>query len=271
MCCWGWLELVLLLACVNLVNLLLARATARQRELSTRLALGAGRVGIFRQLLTESLLLAGLGGLAGIALAYALRGALSSLLTESFAANFDWRVLVFAMGISLLTGVVFGSVPIWQGMQADVNQGLKDASHATMGQRKVWLGRTLVTAQVALSTILLLAAGLFVRTLTNQAHIPLGFRADHMLLFKINPPRSRYTGQRAGALYRQLEEKVAAIPGVRSETLSNMCVNWGRTLGIDLSCDGETGAPAGRASADKWSRRGFFSNDGHSDSSGTRF
>jgi len=214
---------------VNLVNLLLARGTARQRELSTRLALGAGRGAIVRQLLTESALLAGLGGLAGVAVAYVGRRALPGLLTESWrpallVADFDWQVLLFAGGVTLLAGLLLGAVPVWQGMQADLNDGLKDGSHATMGLRKASVGKGLVVLQVGLSTILLLAAGLFVRTLTNLAHIPLGFRADHMLMFKISPPRTRHNDSQMIALFQRIEEKLAAIPGVRAATLSNIAI-----------------------------------------------
>jgi predicted permease len=221
--------LVLLLACVNLANLLLARAAARQREMSTRLALGAGRACIFRQLLTESLLLSSLGGMAGLVLSYLGRNIIPRLLTDSWrpasvSVDFDWRVLLFAVGVSLLTGIVFGAVPIWQAMRTDVSAALKDGSHATMGRRKAWVGKGLVVLQVAISTILLIGAGLFVRTLVNLSHTPLGFRADHILLFKLNPPRTRYTDEQMIALYRQLEGKFAAIPGVRSVTFSDIAL-----------------------------------------------
>lgn len=219
--------LVLLLACVNLTNLLLARAANRQREMSTRLALGAGRPCILRQLLTESLLLSGMGGMAGLLLSYLGRNIIPHLLTDSWRparvnVDFDWRVLLFTIGVSLVTGIVFGVVPMWQAMHTDTNAALKDASHATMGRQKVWLGRGLVVLQVALSTILLMGGALFLRTLLNLSHTPLGFRAGHMLLFKLNPPRTRYTDEQMIALYRQLEDKFAAIPGVRSVTVSNI-------------------------------------------------
>jgi hypothetical protein len=103
-----------------------------------------------------------------------------------------------------------------------VNGALKDASRSTTGRHKVWFGKALVVLQVALSTVLLMGAGLFVRTLLNLEHTPLGFRTDHMLMFKLNPPRTRYTDQQMLALYAQLEERLAAIPGVRSVTLSNI-------------------------------------------------
>jgi predicted permease len=221
--------LVLLLASANLANLLLARATGRQREMSVRLALGAGRAGILRQLLTESLLLSILGGFAGLFLAYLGRNLIPRLLTNPARPaltnlDFDWRVLLFTLVVSLVTGIAFGAVPIWQATRADMISGLKDASHATMGRERSWLGKGLVVLQVSLSTILLLAAGLFVRTLANLNQTPLGFRADHLLLFKLTPPRTRYTDEAMLNLYRRLEEKIVAVPGVRSVTMSNIAL-----------------------------------------------
>jgi predicted permease len=221
--------LVLLLACVNLANLLLARAATRQREMSTRLALGAGRMHILRQVLTESLLLSLMGGVAGLMLGYLGRNIIPRLLaTPSQPAvtqvDFDWRVLAFSAGLSLATGILFGIVPAWQATRSDGNTALTDASQTTAGGPRFWLGKSLVIFQVGLSTILLIGAGLFVRTLANLNHTPLGFRADHILLFRLNPPRSRYSDAQMMTLYQQLEEKLAAIPGVRSVSMSNIAI-----------------------------------------------
>jgi predicted permease len=150
----------------------------------------------------------------------------------SIAADFDWQVLAFTATVSLLTGILFGTFPVWHAMRHDVNPALKDGTHATAGRRSAWLGKALVVLQVSLSTILLIGAGLFVRTLINLTRTPLGFRTDHMLLFKLDPPRLRYSDEKMLALYRQLEEKFAAIPGVRSVTLSN----------ISLIGDGHSGS-----------------------------
>ena len=215
--------LVLLLACVNLANLLLARAAGRRREMSTRIALGAGRAIILRQLLTESLLLSALGGLAGLALGFVGRNLLSGLLADSWhragvKADFDWGVVSFAVAISLLTSLVFGAVPIWQAMRTDVNSALKEA------RQKVRVGQGLVVLQIALSTVLLIAAGLFVRTLLNLSFTPVGFPTDHLLVFKLNPPRTRYTDAQMLRLYANIEERFAAIAGVRSVTLSNIAL-----------------------------------------------
>jgi predicted permease len=229
--------LVLVLACVNLANLLLARAAARQREISTRFALGAGRMRILRQVLTESLLLSGMGGLLGLALGYAGRGVIPRLLARDENATlllveFDWRVMAFTAGMAVATGVLFGVAPAWRALRADVNASLKDGSQAAAGRQGAWLGKGLVVVQIALSAILLVGAGLFVRTLVNLGHTELGFREDHLLLFRVNPPRTvKVDGQRL-ALYQRLEAKLAAIPGVRSVTMTD----------IALIGDGNSGA-----------------------------
>jgi predicted permease len=221
--------IVLLLACVNLANLLLARANAREREVSTRLALGAGRIRIVGQMLTESLLLSSLGGAAGLLIGYLGRNLIPHLLAKSWSPetmqlDFDGRVVAFTVAISLATGILFGLVPAWQATRTDVNSGLKDATHATSSRQKMGLGKSLVIFQIALSAILLIGAGLFVRTLFNLSHTPLGFQPDNILLFRLDPPRTRYTGPQSTALYLQLEEKLAAIPGIRSVTLSTIAI-----------------------------------------------
>ena len=221
--------LVLLLACVNLANLLLARAATRQREMSTRLALGARRMHILRQVLTESLLLSCMGGVAGLLLGYLGRNGIPRLLASPSQpamtqVEFDWPVLAFTAGLSLATGLLFGIVPAWQATRSDGNSALNDADRATAGGHGMWFGKALVIFQIALSTILLIGAGLFVRTLANLNHTPLGFRADHILLFRLNPPRTRYSDAHMLVFYQQLEEKLAAIPGVRSVSMSNIAI-----------------------------------------------
>jgi predicted permease len=236
--------LVLLLACVNLANLLLARAATREREMSTRLALGAGRMHILRQALLESLLLSSIGGVAGLLLGFLGRNAIPRLLAApmqpaTMQVDFDWPVLVFTLAVSLWTGLLFGIVPAWQATRTDVNTALKDASHATANRQKMWLGKGLVVFQIALSTLLLIGAGLFVRTLVNLSHRPLGFRADHILLFRLSPPRTRYTDVQMVALYRQVEEKLAAIPGVRLVSMSNIAIIGDGHSGSTFHVSGE--------------------------------
>jgi predicted permease len=133
-------------------------------------------------------------------------------------------VLAFTAGLSLATGVLFGIVPAWQATRSDGNNALNDADHATAGGHGMWFGKALVIFQIGLSTILLIGAGLFVRTLANLSHTPLGFRADHILLFRLNPPRTRYSDAQMMALYLNLEEKLTVIPGVRSVSMSNIAI-----------------------------------------------
>jgi predicted permease len=226
--------LVLLLACVNLANLLLARAAARQREMSTRLALGAGRGRILRQVLTESLLLSGLGGAAGLLLGFLGRNLIPRLIEDTqqpsaMRVDFDWRVIAFTIAVSLGTGILFGVAPAWRAMHADSGTAGKDAergsgSRVHGGRSRMRLGKGLVVFQIALSAILLIGAGLFVRTLVKLGQTPLGFRSDHLLLFRLNPPQARYTEAHVTAMYKQLEEKLAAIPGVRSASMSNIAI-----------------------------------------------
>jgi predicted permease len=233
--------LVLVLACVNLANLLLARAAARQREMSTRFALGAGRARIVRQVLTENLLLSGMGGLLGLAIGYAARGVIPGLLARDENATllqveFDWRVMAFTAAVALATGVFFGVAPAWQAMRAESSGALKDGGHgrgdARGGKQGVWVGKGLVVVQIALSAILLVGAGLFVRTLVNLGHAELGFREDHLLLFRVNPPRKVHVDGQRLAMYQRLEGNLAAIPGVKSVTMTD----------IALIGDGNSGA-----------------------------
>jgi len=240
--------LVLLLACVNLANLLLARATARQTEIGTRLALGAGRARIVRQFLTESLMLSILGGALGLILSFSSRRLIPLLFENTgqlraLRPEFDWLTLAFTMAVSLAAAIVFGTIPASQATRAEVNTALKDGSYATPSQNRRWLGKGLVVVQIMLSTILLIGAGVFVRTLINLSHRPLGFQANHILLFRLNPPRSRYSDVQMQSLYGQLEEKLAAIPGVRSATMSNIAIIGDGHSGSTFHVSGREIAP----------------------------
>lgn len=219
--------LLLLLACLNLANLLLARAATRQRELSTRLALGASRGSIVRQMLTESVLLSSFGGAAGLLLGYLGRNVVLRLLTNSMGpelvqVQFDWRVLLFTLGISFGTGILFGLAPAWQATRTAAHTGLRDSGGATAGRHGLWFDKGLVIGQVALSAMLLVGAGLFVHTLLNLGRIPLGFESNHILLFRLNLPRARYSDAQITTFFNQLEEKLASLPGVRLVTVSNI-------------------------------------------------
>jgi predicted permease len=225
----GLAGLILLLACVNLANLLMARSANRHREMTTRFALGASRAGIIRQILTESILLSASGGMAGLLLGYLLRNAIPKLLEGASrpvlaSVDFDWRVLIFTLALSLATGVLFGMAPAWQSTRADRITNFRDSGGATANRPRLLLDKALVLGQIALSAILLVGAGLFARTLFNLNHIPLGFEADRMLLFHLNPPRSRYSNPQMITLYKRLEQELADVPGVRSVTMSNIAI-----------------------------------------------
>ncbi|WP_263415962.1 ABC transporter permease [Terriglobus albidus] len=228
---------VLLLACLNLANLLLARSASRQRELSTRMALGAGRGSIIRQMLTEALLLSSFGGIAGLLLGYLGRNVVLRLLTNSpqpelEQVQFDWRVLLFTLGISIATGILFGLAPAWQAMRMATYCGLREWGGATVNRHRLWLDKTLVIGQIAVSATLLMGAGLFVHTLVNLNRIPLGFDSNNILLFRLDLPRTRYSDAQMATFFKQLEERLASLPGVRSVTVNN----------IGIIGDGHSGA-----------------------------
>jgi predicted permease len=219
---------VLLLACSNLANLLLARATARERELAVRRAIGAGRARIVRQLLVESLLLSGVGAAAGLALAFlADRVLLHIYLPADAAAEFvispipDARVLAFVVGAMLLTSLFFGLLPAIRGSRTEMTMSLKDRSGA-LSADGIILRRVLVGAQVALSLLLLVGAGLFVRTLRNLETLGPGFPTDRLLTFRIDPSLNGYTDEQTKSFYQRLEVNLQTMPGVASVGFSAM-------------------------------------------------
>jgi predicted permease len=217
--------LVLLLACANIANLLLARSASRNREMSIRIALGASRGRILRQMLTESLLLSSLGGILGLALGYAGRNTLPGLISPPWAqrvlnGSFDKEVFLFAAGISILTGLLFGLAPAWQAIRTKVD--LKAQTKTEVSHRKNLINKVLVCFQVGLSTLLIMGTMLFVRTLFNLNSVDAGFRTDQLLLFRIQLPPSLYRPPQDVVLARNIEEKLATIPGVESVTLSSV-------------------------------------------------
>lgn len=219
--------LVLLLACANIASLLLARASARQREISVRLAMGAGRSRVLRQVLTESLLLSCIGGTAGFVLAFAGRQVLPRLMSNPWNANhmtvhFDWQIFFFTTTVTLAAGLLFGIAPAWQATRTEVSSGLKETAQTATRRRKGLGGKAIVAFQLMLSTVLVTGAFLFVRTLYNVAHIDPGFRSDHLLLFAIQQPESRYPPPTDLALHHRLEERLRTLPGVEAVTLSEV-------------------------------------------------
>jgi predicted permease len=223
----GLAGFVLLLACANLANLLLARSAARQREMSVRRALGASHGRVLRQVLTESLLLSSLGGAAGFALGYTGRNVIPHLLTSAWrppqlAARFDLGILGFTVAVSLLTGVLFGLAPAWQATRTDANGSLKDGSVSTTRRRKGLAGKSIVAFQVALSMVLIVGAGLFARTLMNLNSTHLGFQPENLFLFGLQAPKSRYPAPEDVALHHRIEERLTRIPGVQAVTLTGL-------------------------------------------------
>jgi predicted permease len=216
--------IVLLIVCANVANLLLSRAATREREIAVRLSMGATRGRLVRQLLTESLLLSCAGGLLGIGVGYWSR----SLLPFGSSAPLDWRVLAFVGGLSVLTGVAFGLAPALRTTRVDLAGSMKESSRSVIASRS-WLSKVLLVAQVAMSLVLLIGAGLFLRTLDNLRHVDIGFNPSNLLMFRINPQLNGYAPARISALYDQIEERLSALPGVRSVALTRTTLVSGST------------------------------------------
>lgn len=224
MCAVG---LVLLIACANVAGLLLARAAARQREMAVRLSLGARRLRLIQQLVTESLLLAVIGGALGLLLSRWVSELLVALVgsgNQSIALplGVDGRVLIFTAGVSVLTGIIFGLAPAFSATRISLTTALKESGAGSrLGARRSRLARVLVAAQVALSLVLLVGAGLFLRSLQKLESVPIGFERERMLLFSISPGLNGYRGPRLAEYYRQVQDRISAIPGVTSATFSS--------------------------------------------------
>jgi predicted permease len=224
----GVVGLVLLIACANVANLLLARASSRQQEIAVRLALGASRWRILRQLLTESVLLAALGGALGALFALWIKDGLlmagdwGGARMTALDAQLDLRVLGFTFALSLLTGMLFGLAPAWRATRVDLTPALKDKARGSSAASRSLLSRSLIVAQVALSLLLLIGAGLFLRTLINLQRIETGFNARNLLLFGVEPGLIGYKEERLAQLYRRTVERLEAVPGVQAVTFSRM-------------------------------------------------
>ena len=226
----GVVGLVLLIACANLASLLTARATARQKEIAIRLAVGASRGRMIRQLLTESVMLSFTGGLAGIALAILMvKGLLAFLPANISGYNIssapDYRMLAFTFGLSLVTGILFGLVPALQSTRPNIGTTLKDQAGNIMGGgAQVSFRKALVAAQVTLSLLLLIGAGLFIRSLANLQLLDPGFRTSNLIQFSVAPRNVGYNAERIRAFYFRLEDRLKAMPGVESAGVANMPV-----------------------------------------------
>ncbi len=214
----GVVALVLLLVCVNLANLLLARAMDRRKEIAVRLALGASRMRVVRQLLTESLLLSLCGGALGCWLAFQLTGAAGSFnapMGLSTEMNMDWRVLVFAVVVTFLTGAAFGLLPALQATRPELVPALKEEV-LSLTVRRSWLRGALVVAQVALSLVLMISAGLMIRGLQRSQYINLGFNPRQAVKLTVNLDTQGYDRERGAQFQRQILDRVRALPGVQA-------------------------------------------------------
>jgi predicted permease len=225
--------IILLIACANVAGLMLARAAARQKEMAVRLALGAGHARIVRQLLTESVMLSALGGALGILFAYWGAHAIISFVSSNqprplgFATGVDLRVLGFTVAVSLLTGILFGIAPTFRSARVDLTPALKEGEGSSTSSTRAaakWfsIGNALVVAQVALAIVVLVGAGLLVRTLANLRSVDVGFDSHNILIFGIDPTLIGYKGPQADSLYRDLQGRLSETPGVKSASYSMM-------------------------------------------------
>ncbi|MGB0034826.1 MAG: ABC transporter permease [Candidatus Acidiferrales bacterium] len=245
----GVVGLVLLIACANVANLLLARAASRQKEIAVRVSLGAGPGRLFRQLLTESLLLSGIGGAIGLLLAQWADALLLQLVSRDpspvpLDVHPDTRILGFTLGVSLLTGILFGLAPAIRAARVDLNTALKGTSKGVVGGAarggRLPLGKILVVAQVALSLVLLIVAGLFVHSFAKLTQVQLGFDHDHLLLFAVDAVTAGYKGPAAAQLYKDLAARIEAVPGVRAVSFSHNGLFSGSESSDEISIEAYT-------------------------------
>lgn len=241
--------LILAIACANLANLLLARATSRRREMAVRLSLGAGRLRVIRQLVTESVLLSLFGGLLGIFVAALGIRFLTLLLAngrENFTlgAELDWRVLLFTLLVALATGFLFGLAPAIQATRVDITPALKEtrASNPHAGKRRFGipfgLSHILVVAQIATSLLLVAAAGLFVRTLANLHAVNIGFNRDNVLVFSVDATQAGYQDGALKNFYNELQRRFSSLVGVRNATMTDMPMVAGWTSSTNVTIPG---------------------------------
>jgi predicted permease len=243
--------LVLLIACANVANLLLSRAAGRRKEIAIRLAMGATRWRLVRQLLGESMVLAAAGGAAGIALAWWGISLLAQfeVLSPEFRFRPSLTVLAGCVSLTLLTGLVFGLVPALRAARMTLAETFQESGSASPGRSRMRLGKVLVAGQVALSLALLVGAGLFLRTLHNLQNVDLGFRRENVVVVDIDPTNLGYRGHRLRTFYDQLLERARGIPAVRSAGLSAMTPIGGYLQSNAFSAEGHSPKPGAQPSA----------------------
>jgi putative ABC transport system permease protein len=221
----GAVGFVLLIACVNVANLLLVRAAERQKEIAIRLALGAGRWRIIRQLLSESALLAFLSCLAGLLLGVWMMEGLVALAPDGIPrlsqTRLDRTALLFTVGISVLTGLLFGLLPAWQSARHELHAALKEGGRTSTGSGREQTRKLLLVAEVGLSLVLLIGAGLMLRTVYQLTHVDPGFAAENLLTMQFNLPRNGYDEPRRRVFYNECLTRIEALPGVRGAALTH--------------------------------------------------
>src|SRR5437763_7592086 len=260
--------LVLLIACANIANILLARSAARQKEISIRGALGARASGLFQQVLTESILLAAIGGAVGLLLAQWADAALLRMVsTTSNQVRLDVHpntaVLAFTFGVTLLTGILFGLTPAFQATRVDLKGTSRGVAGATARPGRVPTGKILVVAQVSLSLLLLVVAGLFVRSFRNLSETQLGYDRDHLLEFFVDPLSYGYRPTEIPALDQSILLRIDAMPGIGGATLIDNPLMSGRDSNSPITIEGQKPLPGDNADA-RWDMVGphFFSTTG---------
>jgi predicted permease len=243
--------LVLLIACANVANLLLSRAAGRRKEIAIRLAIGATRARLIRQLLGEGLILSVAGAVLGLALAAAAVSALSAsgILNPGLRFHPSLTVLAFCGGVTLLTALLFSLVPAIRATRMTLSAAIKDGGSSTPGGARLRLGKALIAGQVALALTLLAGAGLFLRTLRNLQSIDLGFQREHVLIFDIDPTNLGYQGHRLRTFYDQLLDRARRLPGVEAAGLSSMMPMGNYLRSARFSAEGYQPAPGERMGA----------------------
>ncbi|HJT16839.1 MAG TPA: ABC transporter permease, partial [Thermoanaerobaculia bacterium] len=259
---------ILLIACANVANILLARSAAREKEISVRVAMGASRTRIFRQVLTESVLLAAIGGVVGLLLAQWADAALLRMVSTTgnrvlLDVHPDPAILAFTLAVSLLTGILFGLTPAFKATRVDLKGTARGAAGSTARGGRVPAGKILIVAQVSLSLLLLVVAGLFVRSFRNLSRTRLGYDHDHLLQFYVNPLASGYRPAEIPALQQEIVRSIEAIPGVRGATLSEHPLISGMDSNSPVTTQGQKPLQGDDAEA-HWSEVGanFFSTIG---------
>jgi predicted permease len=246
--------MVLLIACFNIASLLLARGMARRKEIGVRIALGAARGRLIRQLLTESLLLSALAGVGGLALAHWTARLLllfipSTSLPLTIDTSLDYRTLYFTAGLCLLTAIIFGLIPALQTTRSEVLSALKDDS-AGQSHSRSRLRAALIVAQVVVSVVLLISAGLFIRSLQKAQSADPGFRTQNLLIADLNIGLQGYDKNRGQRYYHQLIDRLGALPGIQSATMANAIPLAAGTQQRDVSIDGFEAPPDANLSID---------------------